>query len=834
MAETKRVVFNVKGMTCAACSSRVEKGLKNAPGVSSAAVNLASENANIEFDAAVTNVEALKQLISDLGYDAHLSAAQITLSIGGMTCAACSSRVERVLSRADGVYLASVNLATERAHVHYDASATGPDELIRLISDTGYEAKMESGDLGQRDLAAEETAKVQLAARRMWIAWILTLPIVIWMLPVMLAGTHSMDAMWPSPLVYTIGMVLLASPVLFWVGGSTYVSAYKAARGLSPNMDTLIALGTLAAYGTGVAALFTHVDNYTGIAAMIMAFHLTGRYMEARARGKASEAIRKLLEMGSKTAFVLVDGQEKEIPLEELAVGDVFIVRPGQKVPTDGRIVRGESSLDESMATGESMPVNKTVGDQVIGATVNQTGVFHAEATKIGKDTFLAQVIRLVEDAQGTKVPIQEFADRVTAVFVPIVLGLALITLLMWLLIPAQVSAVLVQLREILPWIKPHTAHVGSISLAIVSTVAVLVIACPCALGLATPTALMVGSGIGAENGVLIRRGEAIQLLQYIDTIVFDKTGTITKGKPEVTDIIAHGTSEADLLGMSAAAEKGSEHPLALAVVKAAEAKGIRVPDLDAFESITGHGITATVAGRKIAVGSRRLMKEKGVDVTDMESQGRFLEQQGKTVIFAAEGSALLGILAVADTVKDDSVSAINEFKKMGLRTVMLTGDNERTAQAIAASVGIDEVHADIMPEGKVLQIRELQSKGAKVAMVGDGINDAPALTQADVGIAIGTGTDIAIEAADVTLVSGNLSAAVRAIKLSRATFRKIRQNLFWAFAYNVVAIPLAMAGQLHPLIAEAAMAISSVSVVTNANLLRRIDIRAESERASK
>ncbi|HSL93650.1 MAG TPA: heavy metal translocating P-type ATPase, partial [Bacillota bacterium] len=587
MVEKKKALFNVKGMTCAACSSRVEKGLKSAKGVSHAAVNLAAENANIEYDPSVTDVESLGQVIKDLGYDAHLSAAQVTLAIGGMTCAACSSRVERVLSKADGVYKVAVNLATERAVVHYNASSTGPEELIKLVAETGYQATMESGNLGQRDLAAEEKAKVELASRRMWIAWILTLPIVIWMLPVMLAGAHSMDAMWPSPFVYTIGMVVLASPVLFWVGRSTYVSAYKAARGLSPNMDTLIALGTLAAYGTGVAALFTHVDNYTGIAAMIMAFHLTGRYMEARARGKASEAIRKLLEMGSKTAIVLVDGQEIEVPLDELAVGDVFIVRPGQKVPTDGRIVRGDSSIDESMATGESMPVAKTVGDQVIGATVNQTGVFHAEATKIGKDTFLAQVIRLVEDAQGTKVPIQEFADRVTAVFVPIVLGLALITLLTWLFIPAQVSALLVQLREFLPWIKPHTAHVGSVSLAIVSTVSVLVIACPCALGLATPTALMVGSGIGAENGVLIRRGEAIQLLQYIDTIVFDKTGTITKGKPELTDLLTHDATESDLLRMAAAAEKGSEHPLALAVVKAAEKQDIKLPELDAFDSIT-------------------------------------------------------------------------------------------------------------------------------------------------------------------------------------------------------------------------------------------------------
>lgn len=593
-------------------------------------------------------------------------------------------------------------------------------------------------------------------------------------------------------------------------------------------MDTLIALGTLTAWSTGVATFFTHIENYAGVAAMIMAFHLTGRYLEARAKGKASEAIKRLLQMEAKTATIMIDGKETEVPLEDVSVGDIMVIRPGAKVPTDGRVTKGNSNIDESMATGESMPVHKTIGDEIIGATVNQEGLIFAEATRVGKDTFLSQVIRLVEEAQGTKVPIQEFADKVTAVFVPIVLVIALSTLAMWLLLPAQFATLLRNVQPILPWVNPH---LGSGTLAILATVAVLVIACPCALGLATPTALMVGSGIGAENGILIRRGAAIQLLQHIDTIVFDKTGTITKGKPDLTDISTLQGSADQLLMFAASAEVGSEHPLGRSIVKAAEHRGIKMAEVSHFASVTGRGVVAQVDGKQVLVGSRKLLLENGVDPSPAEALATQLESEGKTAMLVAVGGNLLGVLAVADTLKDDSHSAIAELKSMGLVPVMITGDNRRTAEAIARSVGIEHVLAEVLPEGKVEEIKRLQSQGKKIAMVGDGINDAPALTQADVGIAIGTGTDIAIEAADVTLVRGNLSAAVSAVKLSRATFKKIRQNLFWAFFYNVVAIPLAVLGLLHPVMAEAAMAISSVSVVTNANMLRRVNIRSEYER---
>ncbi|KAF0198084.1 MAG: Cu2+-exporting ATPase [Bacillota bacterium] len=752
----------------------------------------------------------------------------VTINVKDMTCAACSSKVERALQRLNGVQHATVNLATGKATVVFDESLISPGDLEKKITAVGYTASLEVSDGRSADAKNDDKQKVIIAARRMWVSWALTTPIILWMLPAMFAGGHNMDVMWPSKSVYGLGMLILSSPVLFYAGRHTYLSAYKATINLSPNMDTLIALGTLAAWATGITTFFSHIENYAGVAAMIMAFHLTGRYLEAKAKGRASEAIKRLLQLEAKTATIMVDGNEVQVALQSLKLGDIMVIRPGEKVPTDGQVVKGATSIDESMATGESMPVRKSMGDEVIGATVNQEGMIHAEATRIGKDTFLSQVIKLVEDAQGTKVPIQEFADKVTAVFVPIVLVIALGTLALWLLFPAQFTSILHIAKPYIPWVNPHLSPV---TLAIVATVAVLVIACPCALGLATPTALMVGSGIGAENGILIRRGAAIQMLQYVNVIVFDKTGTITKGKPDLTDIVALSGTEDELLRLAASAELGSEHPLGRSIVKAAKERGLELIEAENFASITGRGISATIASRKVFVGSRKLLSENNIDPSSAEQDTARLEGEGKTAMFVAVDDRLLGVVAVADTLKDDSRAAIEELKHMGLVPVMITGDNRRTAEAIARSVGIEHVLAEVLPEGKVDEVKRLQANGKKVAMVGDGINDAPALTQADVGIAIGTGTDIAIEAADVTLVRGNLSAAVSAIKLSRATFKKIRQNLFWAFFYNVVAIPLAVVGLLHPVIAEVAMAISSVSVVTNANLLRRVNIRSEYER---
>jgi len=821
---TKQATLPIRGMTCASCAAHVEEALKEIEGVSEASVNLATERARVAFTPEQTKVSAMVTAVRDAGYDVGTEKA--ILPIVGMTCASCSQHVEEALKKLDGVLQVSVNLATERAAVEYIPSLVGLDDFRRAVAEAGYEV----GALPEEGVAKEEVdeaqVKMQTARYRMIVAWAFTIPILIWMLPEMLWGI-----LWPNEMLMHLGIILLALPVLVTVGRRTYVSGIRALRHGFANMDTLIALGTGVSFLTGPLSFFVHgVANYAGVSAMIMAFHLTGRYVEESAKGRASQAIRKLLELGAKTARILMDGAEVEVPIEKVAVGDVMVIRPGEKVPTDGVIVEGESAVDESMATGESMPVNKHPGDEVIGATVNQEGLLKVKATRIGKDTFLAQVIKLVDEAQGSKVPIQAFADKVTSIFVPVVMSIAALTLLAWILLPGTMESLL-HAGAVLPWVN---IHLPVLTLAIVSVVSVLVIACPCALGLATPTALMVGSGMGAENGILIRSGEAIQTLKDVKVIVFDKTGTITKGKPEVTDVIADGrqqTTEHELLRLAASVERGSEHPVGRAVVEKAAFEGLSLAEPQEFEAVRGKGVIAKVNGVRTLVGSRRMMEDESLDVSPLLPQAEKLEEAAKTVMYVAtekEGHLVpAGMVAVADTLKDDSVAAIRALHDMGLQTAMITGDNHRTAEAIARQVGIDHVLAEVLPDGKVAEVRKLQERFGLVAMVGDGINDAPALKQANVGIAIGTGTDIAIEASDVTLVRGNLSGVVSAVKLSLATFRKIRQNLFWAFFYNVVMIPLAVMGWMHPVLAEIAMATSSVTVVTNANLLRRVDISA-------
>jgi Cu+-exporting ATPase len=616
-------------------------------------------------------------------------------------------------------------------------------------------------------------------------------------------------------------MFLLGASVVFIPGWTTLKGGVGSLRHGSPSMDVLIGMGTLAALLTGVLKLMKMpMENYAGIAGMIMGFHLTGRYIEAKSKGKASQAIQSLIKLGAKTARVLVDGEEREVPAEQVKVGDVMSIKPGEKIPTDGEVIEGTSSVDESMATGESLPVKKRMGDSVIGATLNQQGLLRVRATKVGKDTFLAQVIKLVEECQGSKIPIQEFADRVTARFVPLVLAIAIVTFFGWLFFTPVLSRILFWAQGFLPWVNPS---LSAVSLAIFAAVAVLVIACPCALGLATPTALMVGSGLGAEKGILFRSGEAIQTLRDTTTVVFDKTGTITKGRPEVTDVITIGEfQQADILRYAGSLESGSEHPLAGAVVESTKARGIEIETPREFRAISGKGVLGRVDGKEIMIGNSKLFAEHGIEHSSVEERRTKLEKDAKTPMLVAVDRQLAGVIAVADSLKDDSQSALDDLKEMGLNLVMLSGDNERTARAIASRVGLDRVIANVLPTDKQMQIEKLQREYGIVAMVGDGINDAPALTQANVGLAIGTGTDIAIESADVTLVRGNLSSVATAIKLSRGTFRKIKQNLFWAFFYNVVAIPLAMFGLLHPLIAEIAMAASSVNVVTNSLRLKR------------
>ncbi|MFP4534443.1 MAG: heavy metal translocating P-type ATPase [Spirochaetaceae bacterium] len=756
-----------------------------------------------------------------------------TYRIEGMHCASCVSAVERALQNLEGVSEANVNLATESARISFDPLKVDASVISRAVENAGYTVVTEDEESGIEGELEKDERKIKEARNKMRLVWAFTIPIIAWMIPKMFFGIA-----FPGPQVYNLGMLLLGGAAVLIPGFETIRSAWKSGTHLTPNMDALIALGTLASLATGVVAvlhgfgLAPAFANFSGVAGMIMAFHLTGRYIETMAKGRASQAIKRLLTLGAKEATVERNGEEVTVPVSRLSKGDLMIVRPGEKIPTDGVIVSGESSVDESLATGESMPVEKSPGDEVIGATINKQGFLKVEAQKVGKETFLSQVIRLVQEAQGSKVPIQALADRITGYFVPIVILVALLTFASWMLFPDFLGGIASWASGFLPWVDPT---MGSTALALFAMIAVLVIACPCALGLATPTALMVGSGKGAENGVLIRKGAAIQTLKDVHTVILDKTGTITQGKPGVTDIVSTGShSEAELLRLAGAAEQGSEHPLGRAIVDhvrellgSGEESG-SLPQATEFEAVSGRGISATVDGQSVSVGTTALMEERGIGVDGETSEKkRALEDEAKTVMVVAVDGAVAGLIAVADKVKPDSREAIAELRELRFEVAMITGDNERTAQAIAKEVGIDRVIANVMPQDKSSEVERLQKEGRVVAMVGDGINDAPALTQADIGIAIGTGTDVAIEAGDIVLVQGELSAVVKAVRLSRATFSKIKQNLFWAFFYNVVMVPLAIIGVMHPVLAEIAMAVSSINVVTNSRRLQKVKLES-------
>ena len=814
--ETKLIDLQVGGMTCAACSSRVERGLKKLDGVSNVHVNLATEKAVLEYDPAAVTIGKFLEAIDTMGYT--VKTEKVLLPVGGMTCAACSSRVERTLNKLEGVVRAQVNLATEKATVDYLPSKIGVADLKKTISKLGYFVKEEEETQHEKiEKEDDDVKKLREARRRLIIAWAFTGPMTLLMLVMLIKHIHFLH------LYHYWIMFLLATPVVFWAGHKTNVSGIKGLLHLSPNMDALIFLGVFSSYGIAIASFFVNIPSFAMPAAMIMAFHLIGRYLETMARGRASQAIKKLLKLEAKSARLLVDGKEVEVPIEKVQVGDVMVVRPGEKIPTDGTVVKGESSVDESMATGESMPVTKKDGHEVIGATINQQGLLQIKATKIGKDTFLSQVIKMVEECQGTKVPIQELADRITYLFVPTIICIAVVTFTAWLLFPAFFTAIANWAQNYLPWVNPS---LGLVALALFASITVLVIACPCALGLATPTALMVGSGMGAERGILFRRGEAIQTLQDVKAIVFDKTGTITKGKPGVTDIFpADSYSENQLLTIAGSVESGSEHPLGQAIVAEAKARGLTLNELEKFESVTGQGVTGKLNGNEVLIGSPRFLQQKNISLDTVKESFEKLEDEAKTVMLVAIDGKLAGIIAVADMLKEDSKDAIKELTSMGFQTVMITGDNKRTAAAIAQKVGIERVLAEVMPGEKVAEVKRLQDTLGMVAMVGDGINDAPALTQANVGIALGTGTDIAIESSDITLVRGELSAVISAIKLSTGTFKKIKQNLFWAFFYNLIAIPVAIMGLLHPIIGMTAMAISSLFVVTNSLMLKKTNL---------
>ncbi len=822
--QKERTDLEIEGMTCASCAQAVEKGLANLEGTEGVNVNIATDKASLAYDPDKVSKKDMAEAVERAGYRvARDEAGKAELDIEGMTCATCSQAVEVALGDLEGVDEANVNLATEKAALSFNPAEVGYDEFKKAVEEAGYGVKKEREGERERSKLEESQREVEKAKKEMAWTWAFVAPIIAWMVPEMITGVK-----WPSPLVFDAGMIILATPALLWTGRETLRSGFTSARHLSPNMDTLIMMGSATAYFTGYVTVLSEFGlaprllNYSGVGAMIMGFHLTGRYIETKAKGRASEAIQKLMTLEAKTARVERDGREVEIPVDEVEVGNLMVVRPGEKIPTDGVVRDGVSSVDESIATGESMPVEKSEGDEVIGATVNKQGVLKVEATGVGEDTFLSQVVRLVEEAQGTKVPIQNFADRVTTFFVPTVISIALITIAIWLGFSGTFQDLATWASSFIPWVDPG---LGVISLSLFAGISVLVIACPCALGLATPTALMVGSGKGAENGVLIRKGEAIQTMKDVGTVILDKTGTITEGKPGVTDVISQNDSQEELIKLAASAEQGSEHPLGEAIVEAAEEKDLKLQDVTDFSALVGQGIEAKLNGDRLLVGNRDLMEENDVNYGAVEGTVKGLEEEAKTAVIVARNQDVLGVIGVADQLKEDSVDAIAELKKLGLEPVMITGDNERTGRAIADKVGIDRVIAEVMPNEKRDEVMRLQDRRENVAMVGDGINDAPALKQANVGIAIGSGTDIAIEAADITLVKGDLSAVVKAVKLSEATFAKIKGNLFWAFFYNTVAIPIAVMGLLHPAIAEMAMAFSSINVVTNSNRLKGVDI---------
>lgn len=739
----------------------------------------------------------------------------VRLVVPGMGSDHCAGLVSTSLMRLNGVADVGTNIANHRVTVRFDPARTDTANLRAAIERAGYEvaaldetkaaSAAEEGDVEERYLA--------VARKRLWIAAVPT---------TLIMAIMALHMFWqPIPFYLTV-VTLLAFPVVFLYGGfATHRSAWLSLTNRTANMDVLISMGSLPPYLIGLVGFVYPMTSFIEMAATIMTFHMLGRYLETRAKGRASQAIKRLITMGAKTAAVLRDDAEVEVPIAELSKGDIMVVRPGAKVPTDGEIVEGTSHLDESIATGESVPVEKGPGDTVIGATINKEGMLKVRATKVGAETFLSQVIRLVEEAQGSKVPIQEFADRLTARFVPAVILISLGSLALWLVFSESLRPILLWGAAFLPWVDPE---LSPLMVGILSAVAVLVIACPCALGLATPTAIMVGSGLGAERGVLIRSGEAIQTLKDIRAVVLDKTGTITQGRPTLIDTVtAGGFDEAAVLRAAASVEAGSEHPLGQAIVSGARERGINVPDVVNFKAVTARGVEGDVGGEHVHVGSRRLLNEANIETGDLEARLKELETQGKTAMLVAIGGRAAGIVAVADTVKEDSKAAIAALHKIGIHTVMITGDNERTARYVADQVGLDEVRAGVLPEGKVAAIRELQAQfGERVAMVGDGINDAPALKQANVGIAIGAGADVAIEAADVTLVGGELTKVVEAIRLSRATFRKIVENLFWAWFYNIAAIPIAALGLLHPMVGVVAMTVSSLSVIGNSLLLKR------------
>ena len=820
-AELQTISLPVEGMTCASCVGRLERVLGALDGVQNASVNLTTERASLDFDPTVTGAMEITQAIEKTGFS--VPSAFVDISIGGMTCASCVARVEKVLTAVPGVISAEVNLATEKARITHTPGAVDVAAITLAVEQAGYEAH-ESASVESEDReASARDAETAVTRHKVIFSAIFTVPLF---LIAMLKFTPGFEEPMMTLLPERGWMwmeFLLATPVQFYAGRGFYKHGWTELSHLNPGMNSLVMLGASAAYFYSLLALLAPgifpegtATTYFEAAGVIITLILLGRYLEAVAKGRTSEAIKKLMRLQAKTARVLRDGKELEIPIEDVVTGDLVVVRPGERLAVDGVVTDGSSFVDEAMISGEPVPVEKGPGAEVTGGTVNKTGAFTLRATRIGADTVLSQIIRMVEEAQGSKPPIQKLADQIASVFVPIVMAAAAVTFGVWLAIgPAP-----------------------ALSFAFVTSVSVLLIACPCAMGLATPTAIMVGTGKGAEMGVLFRKGSGLEILAKIDTVVLDKTGTLTKGQPELTDFDVLNGSEEDVLRLVAAAEDKSEHPIAQAIVRAAKEKGMELPAVETFNAEPGYGIDALIEGRTVQVGADRYMERLGIDLASVAGRAHELADQARTPLYAAIDGKLAAVIAVADALKHGSRDAIATFQGMGLETVMVTGDNERTARAIAGETGIDRVLAEVLPEHKAEEIKRLQAEGRKVAFVGDGINDAPALAQADVGVAIGTGTDIAIEAGDVVLMSGDLRGIVNAMHLSRRTLATIRLNFFWAYAYNVALIPVAagilypwMGVLLSPMLAAGAMSFSSIFVVTNSLRLRRFQAPTASEK---